>query len=434
MVAVIKTGHSIRRIFNYNENKVEAGIAQCIGAGNYPADPDRLSYSAKLNCFLRQLELNENVTRNSVHISLNFHSSETDLGAEKLMEIASDYMDKIGFGEQPFLVYQHFDAGHPHIHIVTIKVRGDGSRIDMNNIGRNKSEQARKSIEKEFGLVNAEAQKKEQQYVIKPISAAKAIYGKSQTKMAIQNVLNVVLDQYRYASLPELNAVLRQYNVTAERGSEDSLIYRRGGLLYRILDGYGKTVGVPIKASLFYSRPTLKNLQERYRRNDSARRPYKVRIKNAVDMALLNKHSSIEELGRILEKQGIILALRKNEAGIVYGITYIDHRTRCVFNGSALGKQYSAKAIQERCLPKEISAQELLVHQVRKQTGQQQQDSLRAADTKTPKIFSKPAKIFSKDGTIIDELMQSEQVNDHLPQELRKDKKRRKKRNLNNNS
>nr|WP_313237026.1 relaxase/mobilization nuclease domain-containing protein [Sphingobacterium multivorum] len=107
-----------------------------------------MSPSAKLNCFLRQLELNENVKRNSVHISLNFHSSETDLGAEKLMEIASDYMGKIGFGEQPFLAYQHFDAGHPHIHIVSIKVRSDGSRIDMNNIGRNESEQARKSIEK----------------------------------------------------------------------------------------------------------------------------------------------------------------------------------------------------------------------------------------------------------------------------------------------
>ncbi|WP_333627493.1 relaxase/mobilization nuclease domain-containing protein [Sphingobacterium siyangense] len=434
MVAVIKTGHSIRRIFNYNENKVEAGIAQCIGAGNYPADPDRLSSSAKLNCFLRQLELNENVTRNSVHISLNFHSSETHLEKEKLMEIASDYMDKIGFTGQPFLVYQHFDAGHPHIHIVSIKVRSDGSRIDMNNIGRNESEQARKSIEKEFGLVNAEAQKKDVGYQLKPISAAKVIYGKSRTKMAIQNVLDAVLEQYRFASLPELNAVLRQYNVTAERGSEDSLTYQRGGLLYRVLDEQGKIVGVPIKASLFYSRPTLKNLQERYRRNDSARRPYKARIKNAVDMALLNKHSSVEELGRILEKQGIIMALRKNEAGILYGITYIDHQTKCVFNGSALGKQYSAKAIQERCLPKEISGQELLARPVQKQTGQQLQGKPRAADAKKTEIFSKPVPIFSKDGTIIEELFQSEQANEYLPQELRKDKKRRKKRNLNNNN
>jgi hypothetical protein len=433
MVAVIKTGHSIRRIFNYNENKVEAGIAQCIGAGNYPADPDRLSSSAKLNCLLRQLELNENVKRNSVHISLNFHSSETHLDKETLMEIASDYMDRIGFARQPFLVYQHFDAGHPHIHIVSIKVRSDGSRIDMNNIGRNESEQARKSIEKEFGLVNAESQKKDVGYQLKPISAARVVYGKSQTKMAIQNVLDTVVEQYRYASLPELNAVLMQYNVMAERGSEDSLTYRREGLLYRVLDEQGKTVGVPIKASLFYSRPTLKNLQERYRRNDSARRPYKARIRNAVDMALLHKHSSIEELERILEKQGIIMVLRKNEAGIVYGITYIDHRTRCVFNGSTLGKQYSAKAILERCLPKEISGQEQHVRPVQKQTGQQLQGDPRAADAKIPEIFSKPAKMFSKDGTIIDELLQSEQVNEYLPQELRKDKKRRKKRNLNNN-
>lgn len=434
MVAVIKTGHSIRPIFNYNENKVEAGIAQCIGAGNYPADPDRLSSSAKLNYLLRQLELNENVTRNSVHISLNFHSSEAHLESKKLMEIASDYMDKIGFAGQPFLVYQHFDAGHPHIHIVSIKVRSDGSRIDMNNIGRNQSEKARKSIEKEFGLVNAEAQKMDVGYQLKPISAAKVIYGKSQTKMAIQNVLEAVLKQYRYASLPELNAVLRQYNVMAERGSEDSLTYQRGGLLYRVLDEQGKAVGVPIKASLFYSRPTLKNLHERYRRNDSARRPYKARIKNAVDMALLNKHSSVEELGRILEKQGIIMALRKNEAGILYGITYIDHQTKCVFNGSALGKQYSAKAIQERCLPKEISGQELLARPVQKQTGQQLQGKPRAADAKTPETFSKPATIFSRVGTINDELLQFEQVNEYLPQELRKDKKRRKKRNLNNNN
>ncbi|WP_312351971.1 relaxase/mobilization nuclease domain-containing protein [Sphingobacterium multivorum] len=435
MVAVIRTGHSIRRIFNYNENKVEAGIAQCIGAGNYPADPERMSPPAKLNCFLRQLELNENVKRNSVHISLNFHSSETDLGTEKLMEIASEYMDKIGFGEQPFLVYRHYDAGHPHIHIVTIKVRPDGSRIDMNNIGRNESEQARKAIEKGFGLVNAEAQKKERHYhQLRPVSAGKVIYGKSQTKLAIQNVLEAVLDQYRYASLPELNAVLRQYNVAAERGSEDSLTYRRGGLLYRVLDEHGKTVGVPIKASLFYNRPTLKDLQERYGRNESARSPYRARIKNAVDMALLGKDTGLEELGRILERQGIVMALRKNEAGIIYGITYIDHLTKCVFNGSKLGRRYSAKAIQERCLREEIPGQEPAARPALKQAGQQPPAEHRAADARNAATFSKPMPTSAKDGTIIEGLLQSEQVSEYLPPELRKDRKRRKKRNLNNNS
>ena len=180
-------------------------------------------------------------------------------------------MEKIGFGKQPYLVYQHHDSGHPHIHLVSIKVRPDGSWIDMNNIGRNQPEQARKAIEKEFGLVSAEAQKKQEQYQQKLVSVAKALYGKSQTKMAIQNVLDAVLNQYRYTSLPELNAVLKQYNVIAERGSQDSRVYQHNGLLYRILDVVGNPIGVPIKASLFYNNSTLKSLQENLKKSTTKR-------------------------------------------------------------------------------------------------------------------------------------------------------------------
>lgn len=129
MVAVIKTGHSIHRILNYNENKVNEGAAECILATNYAMDVENLSFTYKLNRLLKQAELNENVSRNSIHVSLNFDPSE-QLSKEQLNEIADTYMQKIGFGEQPYLVYRHADAGHPHIHIVSVKVRADGSRID----------------------------------------------------------------------------------------------------------------------------------------------------------------------------------------------------------------------------------------------------------------------------------------------------------------
>lgn len=36
MVAIIKTGASIRSTFYYNENKLKEGVAECIMAGNYP--------------------------------------------------------------------------------------------------------------------------------------------------------------------------------------------------------------------------------------------------------------------------------------------------------------------------------------------------------------------------------------------------------------
>src|SRR5690606_3631992 len=226
MFAIIKTENSIHNIFNYNENKVKQDVAECIGEGNYPMEADKMNLNMKLNRLLKQTALNDNVKRNSVHISLNFDPSETaSLSKEKLMNIANTYMDKIGFGQQPYLVYQHHDSGHPHIHIVSIKIREDGSRIDTQNIGRNQSEIARKEIEKSFGLVVAEGHGKNQKQELQPITMGKVQYGKIESKKAIANVLNVVLPTYKYSSLPELNAVLQQYNVLADRGSENSRIF-----------------------------------------------------------------------------------------------------------------------------------------------------------------------------------------------------------------
>ena len=170
MVAIIKTGTSLRRIVNYNEQKVNAGVAECILAANYPKDVELLTLKNKLNRLLHQAVLNENVTRNSVHISLNFDPSE-NLAHDQLREIAATYMQKIGFGQQPYLVYQHHDAGHPHIHLVSVKVRADGSRIDTQNIGRNQSEKARKEIEEIYGLVKAEDSKKRQACTLTLINA-----------------------------------------------------------------------------------------------------------------------------------------------------------------------------------------------------------------------------------------------------------------------
>lgn len=165
---------------------------------------------------------------------------------------------KIGFGNQPYLIYQHFDAAHPHIHIVTTSIEADGKRIDLHNLAICKSEPARKSIAKVFNLIVAEDQKKLKAFRLKPVFVGEVAYGKSETKMAIQNMLESVLGQYKYTSLHELNAVLNQYNVHADRGSEDSRIYKMGGLQYRVLNDEGISVGVPIKASHFYNKPTFK--------------------------------------------------------------------------------------------------------------------------------------------------------------------------------
>jgi hypothetical protein len=428
MVAIIKTGHSIHNIFNYNENKVKQGVAVCIGEGNYPVDVDKMNGTMKLNRFLKQLALNDNVKRNSVHISLNFDSSEINLSKEKLMEIAKTYMEKIGFEQQPYLVYQHHDAGHPHIHIVSIKVKADGSRIDMQNIGRNQSETARKEIEKSFGLVVAERVLKKHPLELLPIQSGKIHYGQIQSKKAIANVLDAVLYSYKYASLPELNAVLQQYNVYADRGSENSRIFKENGLVYRILDQNGKPIGVPIKASDFYNKPTLKFLEEKFITNKNKSITHSKRIKNLVDLALLNQKLTRLELSKTLEKQGIVIVSRTNSEGLVYGITYVDHTTKCVFNGSSLGKEYSAKAIQERCgIGKSKTSENTM-------------------DLKT-KIVPNSAKVASvneatskesiSSNTLVGELMEiliePEYVGNYVPNPLKKRHKKRKRKGQSDN-
>lgn len=427
MVAIIKTGHSIHNIFNYNENKVKQGVALCIGEGNYPVDMDQMNGTMKLNRFLKQLALNDNVTRNSVHISLNFDTSEMGLPKEKLMSIANTYMEKIGFGHQPYLVYQHHDSGHPHIHIVSIKVRADGSRIDMQNIGRNQSETARKEIEKSFGLVMAEKVLKKNHMELLPISIGKIQYGQIQTKKAIANVLLQVLYLYKYASLPELNAVLMQYNVFADRGSENSRIFKANGLVYRILDQNGKPVGVPIKASDFYNKPTLKFLEEKFIANKNKPLTHSKRIKNLIDLVLLNKKTTLGELTKALEKQGVQIVLRNNAEGILYGLTYVDHSTKCVFNGSSLGKEYSAKAIQERCGKTTLKTAEPV--------------SEKAADLKNNSGATTANEVQNKEsissttavGELIDTLIQSENIGNYLPNQLNKRRKKRKRKGQSDN-
>ncbi|UBM58815.1 relaxase/mobilization nuclease domain-containing protein [Marinilongibacter aquaticus] len=351
MVAVIKTGYSIHRMLSYNENKVRQGLADCIGAGNYPLDPVYMDFGMKIARFLKRMELNGTARRTSVHVSLNFDVSESHFSDVKMLEIAEGYLQRIGFGEQPYLVYRHNDAGHPHVHLVTTNIGTDGRRIDLHHLAIRKSEPARKALEEEFGLVRAQVSESLGAQRSRQVPPIPAKYGKSQTKRTIQNILDAVIPHYRYSSLPELNAVLSLYNVRAERGMENSRVYRTGGLFYRVLDSGGDSVGVPLKASLFYNKPTLRYLEMKFAVNASKRKPFGKRIRNEIDRALLSGEVSMQGLERILAEKAIALVKRHGTNGVLYGITYVDHRTKCVFKGSDLGKAFSAGALMGRCSP-----------------------------------------------------------------------------------
>lgn len=348
MVIKITSPHSLQRALNYNEKKVEKGQAQCIHAGNYLLNPEQMNFYEKMERMADLIALNERTKKtNTLHISLNFDPSEKHT-REQLMAMAEAYMEKIGFGMQPYLVYRHDDAGHPHMHIVTTSIQPDGKRIDTYNIGRNQSEKARKEIEQEFNLVRAQNKQPAIKQELIPVEVQKVLYGKAATKRSIQHVLELVIPNYKYGSLAELNAILKQYNVIADRGAENGHIFKNRGLIYSLLDQQGNKIGVSIKASLFYNKPTLEILEKKFEENLIRRQPDKQKLKTAIDWVLSKSPAGIKEFTEALQKEKIQSVMRQNKEGLIYGITFIDFRSKAVFNGSDLGKSYSIAGIQEK--------------------------------------------------------------------------------------
>jgi len=323
MVTRIISGQSIRGLLNYNENKVAEQQATLILASRFGTDIDQLDFRSKLNRFENLTILNDRVKTNALHIMLNFDRDDK-VDTATFQQIANNYMEGIGFDDQPYLVYQHKDVSHPHIHIVTTNIKPDGKRIDIHGIGRTLSEIARKELETEFNLIKAEGRNKSEVLSIKPIDLEKVIYGKTPTKRAIYNVVSEVMRSYKFTSLAEYNAILQQFNVIADRG-------------------------IPFKASALATKPTLDRVEKKFERNKEKRKPYKDNIKECID-SVFGKYDSITKSTFIkeLQKQQIVVLFRQNEQGFVYGATFIDHRTKSVFNGSDLDKAYAAKALTKR--------------------------------------------------------------------------------------
>jgi hypothetical protein len=414
MVAKIESGKSLTGALYYNENKVTSGIAGLLATNGYPKSDELLSFNDKLFRLTDLAERNIRTRTNTLHLSLNFDVNET-LANEKLVDIAHEYMRQIGFEKQPYLVYKHLDAGHPHIHVVSTNIQANGQRISLNNIGKLKSEPARKAIEIEFGLVKAGDKKltiaQENDFKLKAVD-----YGKSDTKRSITNVVNQVAKSYKYTSLPELNAILNLYNVTAYRGTKESTMFKNGGLNFWVTDKKGLRIGVPIKASSIYQKPTLKLLENRFKLNEFMRKPFKEKLKAKIEKAKAQS-TSLEQFKVELQKTQVTMVLRQNTDGRIYGLSYIDHLDKVVFNGSDLGKGYSAGAV--------IDALQF------KMPGNESANIGKASEISATVTDNEPYQNQAFGRTLLDDLLNPLEANQNGPVQFGpKKRKKRKKLNL----
>lgn len=206
-----------------------------------------------------------------------------------------------------------------------------------------KSRKITDDLERRYGLHPKEKRQGEV-WRLTPVDAA-AGNQKKQTG----NVIKSLTEMYRFQSVSEYRALLSLYNIGVEKIEGDNKGLRYTGLVYSALDKEGNRAGKPLKSSLFSKKYGIEALEKAMQKSKE-----EVKVKGAVADIRTKIAASISNVDtgkgfRVqLRDKGIDLVLRRNEAGRIYGATFIDHNSRTVLNGSALGKEFSANAIAAR--------------------------------------------------------------------------------------
>ena len=338
MVAKISLGNSIYGALAYNAEKINKEKGRLLDTNKiYNDGSGSVNIHKAHEDFKRWMPTATRTEKPMVHISLNPHPDDHPTDAE-LTQIAREYMEKMGFGDMPFLIFKHEDIERHHVHIVALRVKTDGTCIsDRNNFYRSKD--ICRELEKKYNLRPSEREK------ISPDTPIRKIDISGDIKRQVANTVKMVGMRYKFQTLGEFNAILSLYNVRAEQtdGRVNGREYH--GLVYFATDDSGNVVASPFKASRlgkFASRTAIDN---RF-----------VRAKDRIDVnptrtivadALAQSTNKADFVAR-LKAARIDVLFRYTEEGRIYGVTFIDHNTMTVLNGSRLGKDYSANAFERR--------------------------------------------------------------------------------------
>lgn len=245
MVAKISIGSSLYGVLAYNAQKVNAGEGKLLATNRvFDGGDGRMDYARLLRDFCNCMPENVRTRNTVIHISLNPHPDDrlTDM---EMANIAQAYMERLGYGNQPYVIVKHEDINRHHVHIVSVNVDEKGKRIDKDFLFR-RSERIRKELEKEFNLHPADHKRDKMHEV-----ARKVDIGKGDMKKQIASVLLSVATRYRFQTMGEYRALLSFYNIHVEetRGKVGEREYH--GLVYSATDDKGNKVSNPFKASLF---------------------------------------------------------------------------------------------------------------------------------------------------------------------------------------
>ena len=336
MIAKISATENLGGALGYNFKKVQHNEASVLCVNELREGFDGTYRIDKVLRDMQALIPEKCRTKKTVfHCSLNPHPDEK-LSDEQLTQIAKEYMEALGYGKQPYIVFKHNDIAREHIHIVSLRIDGEGKKIN-DKFEKRRSKKITDTLERKFGLIPSS---KVTDKAMK--ETPKIDTNKGNIKEQVANVVRMVLKHYHFCSLGELNAILSAYNLAVEEVKTEFRGKKYDGLVYVPTDDKGGKVSTPINASDIGRGVGYTAVQNRMQKSKQTVKPLIPTIRNKVLQAMRTSPKTEEELRQRLEEQVLRVVIRKNESGRIYGITFIDDKEGIALNGSRLGKGYAA--------------------------------------------------------------------------------------------
>ena len=346
MVAKITYGQRIEGVLFYNKLKIDRAGASVLSCHNLPIAPadGRIDTRRLVEAFRPFFPpTKRGLSAPVFHVSLNPHPLDS-LSDEQLVEIAHFYMERMGYGDQPYIIYKHTDIARTHLHVVSSRIRPDRTPVSDKN-WKLESKGITDEIERVFRL---HPKGREQA----PFDELRRIdYAAGNLKAQIASVALNLIGRYNFCSLNEYDTLLEQFNLSVEacKGEIEGRKYE--GILYGALDPDGQRVGPPIKASSISQLVGYRALQRRCVKTKvwMEKNPRRLDALRHTIRKALRESRNPDVFYTNLRDAGVTVVFRRSRQtdARIFGVTFIDHKSGLVLNGSRLGKEFAAGRFEE---------------------------------------------------------------------------------------
>lgn len=200
-------GKGFKGALRYNLEKVSKGLAEIL---------DHSFASASERTILKEIQMvkaqSPNLQKYFYHTSLNFPPNE-NLSNDKIKQIGLEYLHANGFTQHQYILFQHYDANHPHLHILVNRIGYDGTVLsDSNDFAR--SEKVLRQLELKHNLTPVISSKQAQHRAItKDEWEMMKRTGIPSNKLALQVIVKQVLSNSQKLTCSEFIHALQSKGV-----------------------------------------------------------------------------------------------------------------------------------------------------------------------------------------------------------------------------